>query len=340
MAVVVVACSRPGAELRAATTTTPTTTTRAPTTTTIATTTTAESTTTVPEKGWLVVQGVGDVNLDPSYIPALAERGYEWAWSGLDGLFLHDNLTVIALECSPSALGVAEPKAFTFQCPDGMPEMSTAGVDVTNLGNNHSQDFGKEAMLDGRQRLLDAGLNPVGTGADATEATGFARFEIEGWKVAVLGFGGVQPHDGWIATTDQPGMADGDTLETMIAAVTAADEWADWIVVAIHWGQELDLEPRPDDVERTRAMIEVGADVVFGHHAHRLQPFEIVGDRPVFWGLGNFVWPRITDAGAESAVGRVVISPGGDINGCLVPVEIESSGHPVLTVEPACDVGL
>lgn len=327
MAVAVVACSRPEAELRAATTTTPTTTTAAPTTT-------------EPAKGWLVVQGAGDVNLDQSHIPALAERGYEWAWSGLDGLFLHDNLSVINLECSPSALGVAEPKAFTFQCPDGMPEMAAAGVDVTNLGNNHSQDFGKEAMLDGRQRLLEAGLNPVGAGIDATEAAGFARFEIEGWKVAVLGFGGVQPHDGWIATSDQPGMADGDTLETMIAAVIAAEEWADWIVVAIHWGQELDLEPRPDDVERTRAMIEAGADIVFGHHAHRLQPFEIVGDRPVFWGLGNFVWPRITDAGAESAVGRVVISPDGDINGCLIPVEIESSGHPVLTADPACDVGL
>jgi len=340
MGVLVVACSRPGAELRAVTTTSPPTTTRAPTTTTIAPTTTAVPTTTVPEKGWLVIQGAGDVNLDPSYIPALAERGYEWAWSGLGGLFLDDNLTVINLECSPSALGVAEPKAFTFQCPEGMPEMAAAGVDVTNLGNNHSQDFGKEAMLDGRRRLLEAGLDPVGAGVDATEATGFARFEIEGWKVAVLGFGGVRPHDGWIATNEQPGMADGDTLETMIAAVIAAEEWADWIVVAIHWGKELDLEPRPDDIERTRAMIEAGADVVFGHHAHRLQPFELVGERPVFWGLGNFVWPRLSDAGAESAVGRVVISPGGDINGCLVPAEIESSGHPVLTAEPACDVGL
>ncbi len=93
----------------------------------------------------------------PTYIPALADRGYDWAWSGLDGFFLDDDLTVINLECSPSEMGVAEDKAFTFQCPDGMPEMVAAGVEVTNLGNNHSQDFGKEAMLDGRQRLLDSG---------------------------------------------------------------------------------------------------------------------------------------------------------------------------------------
>ncbi len=117
----------------------------------------------------------------------------------------------------------------------------------------------------------------------------------------------------------------------MTAAVSAADEWADWVVVTVHWGKELDREPRPDDVERTQAMIDAGADVIFGHHAHRLQPFEIVGERPVFWGLGNFVWPNFSGAGSETGVGRVVISPTGEISGCLVPAVIESSGHPVLT---------
>ena len=97
-------------------------------------------------------------------------------------------------------LGWPEPKDFTFQCPDGMQDMAAAGVEVANLGNNHSQDFGKEAMLDGRELLEEAGLNPVGAGVDLAEASDFARFEIQGWKVAVLGFGGVRPHDGWIAT--------------------------------------------------------------------------------------------------------------------------------------------
>ncbi len=295
-------------------------------------------TTTLPEKGWLVIQGAGDVNLDPTYIPALADRGYDWAWSGLEGFFLDDDLTVINLECSPSEIGVAEDKAFTFRCPNGIPEMVAAGIEVTNLGNNHSQDFGKEAMVDGRQRLLAAGLQPVGAGADVTEASDFARFELNGWKVAVVGFGGVRPHDGWIATADVAGMADGDTIETMSAAVSAAEEWADWVVVTVHWGKELDREPQPGDVERTQAMIDAGADVVFGHHAHRLQPFEFVRERPVFWGLGNFVWPAFSVAGSETGVGRVVISPTGEISGCLVPAVMESSGHPVLTAEPSCGV--
>ncbi len=307
-------------------TTSPTTTAAAPSTTT----------TTRPERGTLVIHGVGDVNLDTSYIPALAERGFEWAWSGLDDLFLDDDLTVVNLECSPSPLGAAQPKAFTFQCPDGHAEMAGAGVEVTNLGNNHSQDFGVEAMLDGRQRLRGVGIEPVGAGLNAAQANAFTALRINGWKVAVLGFGGVQPHGGWLATADKAGMADGDSIETMTAAVERAEAWADWVVVTVHWGVEFDLEPRAEDIERAKAMIAAGADVIFGHHPHRLQPFEFIDGSPVAWSLGNFVWPNFSAAGSNTAVARVVITPDAEISGCLIPATIESSGHPVLTGEPTC----
>jgi poly-gamma-glutamate capsule biosynthesis protein CapA/YwtB (metallophosphatase superfamily) len=157
-----------------------------------------------------------------------------------------------------------------------------------------------------------------------------------GWKVAVLGFGGIRPHDGWLATDGEAGMADGDSIESMTAAVEAAESWADWVVVTVHWGVELDREPRPEDVERAQAMIAAGADVIFGHHPHRLQPFEFVNGAPVAWSLGNFVWPNLSAAGAETAVARVEITPEGEISGCLIPARIESPGHPRLVAGPRC----
>lgn len=313
------------------TSTTITSTTTSPTTTAPEPTTTTE-----PPKGGLVIHGVGDVNLDSGYIPTLATEGFDFAWSGLGDLFLSDDLTVVNLECSPSPLGDPEPKAFNFRCPDGHEEMASAGVEVANLGNNHSQDFGKEAMLDGINRLRAVGIDPVGAGSDATRASIFAPYQLNGWRVAVLGFGGIRPHDGWIATADEAGMADGDTIESMVAAVEAADAWADWVVVSVHWGVELDPSPRPEDIERAQAMIAAGADVIFGHHPHRLQPFEMVDGRPVAWSLGNFVWPAFSAAGAETAVARVEITPQGEIGGCLLPARIEPSGHPVLLDGSTC----
>ena len=316
------------------------TTTTSPATTGSSATTAMEAptstSTTLPERGSLVIQGVGDVNLDTSYIPALAERGFDSAWSGLDGLFLDDDLTIVNLECSPSPLGSPEPKEFVFRCPDGFSEMAAAGVDLANLANNHSQDFGKEALIDGRLRLLAAGIDTVGAGRHLRQANAFFPYLIEGWKVAVVGFGGIQPHAGWLATETAPGMADGDDIDSMVAAVERAEAWADWVVVTVHWGVELDLAPRPDDIERAQAMIAAGADAIFGHHPHRLQPLETIEGVPVAWSLGNFVWPNFSAAGSTTAVARIEISPQGEVRACLLPAQIESPGHPVVTGERAC----
>ena len=317
-----------------------TSTSTATTTSTTTPTTSTTTSTTLPAKEAVVIQGTGDVNLDPGYIPALVEHGYDYAWDALDGLFRDDQITVINLECAPSDLGVAEPKEFVFRCPTGaLGSLATAGVEVANLGNNHTGDYGKEALVDGRSQLVAAGVLPVGAGGDTREAGKPAVIEVGGWTVAVVGFGGVVPHAGWLAADDHPGMRDGDHIPSMVAAVEEAAALADIVVVSIHWGVELDTEPRPEDVERAEAMIEAGADVIFGHHAHRLQPMEMIDGAAVFWGLGNFVWPRHSTAGSTTAVGRAIVEPDGTIEACLIPAFIENSGQPVLTGEPDCAPG-
>lgn len=292
------------------------------------------TTSTEPPRGTLVVSGVGDTNLDPDYIPALRREGYEHAFSGLQNIFLEDDLTVVNFECAASEKGAPLAKSFTFNCDlAALPVMRNAGVEVANIGNNHAGDWGEEALVDTRANLIAAGIAPVGAGVDAAEAHEPALFSINGWTVAVLGFGGVVPSSGWIATADSPGMADGDTIESMVQAVQAAAEIADLVIVTIHWGAELDLEPQPGDVERAHAMIDAGADAIFGHHSHRLQPLEFYDGKPIAWSLGNFVWPRLSRAGATSAIAQVIIEPDGSIDACLIPVIIESSGHPVVQVE-------
>jgi poly-gamma-glutamate synthesis protein (capsule biosynthesis protein) len=290
-----------------------------------------------PQRERLVVSGAGDVNLDPSYIPALRAEGYDHAWSGLGGLFVEDDLTVVNLECPVSTVGTIEPKEFNFRCdPAALPPARDAGVEVANLANNHVRDFGVEAMLDSVTQLRAAGITPVGVGPDAAAANLPAVLDVGGWRVAVLGFGGVVPAPDWLATPTRPGMADGDDTASMVAAVRAADEAADLVFVSIHWGVELDTEPRPEDVARAEAMIDAGADGIFGHHAHRLQPMGTYKDRPIAWGLGNFVWPNFSAAGSRSAVAQFVVERDGSVRGCLLPATITSPGHPELIGARAC----
>src|SRR5712691_622093 len=75
-----------------------------------------------PARRTLVIHGTGDVSLDPGQIPVFRTDGYGWAWSGLGGLFVRDDLTVVNLECP--ATDVVDPvsKAFTFRCdPRALP---------------------------------------------------------------------------------------------------------------------------------------------------------------------------------------------------------------------------
>ena len=87
---------------------------------------------------------------------------------------------------------------------------------------------------------------------------------------------------------------------------------------------------REYQVDEGHRMIEAGADVIFGSHAHRLQPMEMYEGKPIFYGLGNFVWPRFSVEGSTTAVAQVVVRPDGSISGRLLPATIVSDGHPVL----------
>ncbi|MEM7321913.1 MAG: CapA family protein [Actinomycetota bacterium] len=291
----------------------------------------ATTSTTEPPRGRLVINAVGDVNVDPGYIPALVTEGYDHALSGMGGLFLEDDLTIINLECPASDRGAIVPKQFNFRCDvAALPSLRRLGVDVANQGNNHILDYGVEAMLDSLVQLEAAGIAPVGAGENAAAAHEPAVFSIDGWTVAVVGFGGVVPGASWIATDDRPGMADGDTIETMVAAVRAADEVADVVAVTIHWGVELQSGPPADDVRRAEAMIDAGADMIFGHHPHRLNALEFIDGKPVSWSLGNFVWPRLSAAGSDTAVAQVIVEPDGGITACYLDATIVSNGHPQL----------
>jgi hypothetical protein len=313
-----------------------TATTAVPLTTSTSTTTTTLATIETPRTR-LVVNGTGDVNLDPTFVRSFPATGYADAWTGLYGVFLRDDLTIVNLECSPSELGTKWVKAYNFRCDvDSLPSMKAAGVDVANLANNHSMDYGFDAMLNGKQNLVNVGILPVGTGADKQEAYTPVIVERNGWTIAVIGSGGVNPETGsWLALDDRPGMTHGDDTESIAAAVAKAKENNDLVLVTAHWGEQGTTRPRGFERRQAEAWIDAGADGVFGHHQHMLQPLEWYNDRPIAWGLGNFVWQAYPAAAKKTAIAQFVFEPDGRIGACLVPVVIERSGHPVIQNQPA-----
>lgn len=282
-------------------------------------------------RGTLVIHAAGDVSLDPGYISTYASNGYGYAWSGLNGLFRRDDLTIVNVECPVSDEGAQITKEFSFHgTPAALPAMHDAGVDVGSLANNHAYDRGPDALIDSVRNLDHAGIAPIGAGKDEDDALEPAFFDLRGWRVAVLGFDEVLDPLDEVAGPDKPGTAAGHDFSLMVHAVERADADADLVVVMIHWGVELDTQPRDYQVVEGHRLIDVGADMIFGAHAHRLQAFDLYKGKPIFWSLGNFVWPNFSVAGSTTAVAEVVVRPNGTIRARALPAYIESSGHPVL----------
>jgi poly-gamma-glutamate capsule biosynthesis protein CapA/YwtB (metallophosphatase superfamily) len=282
-------------------------------------------------RGSLLIHGTGDVNVQPDYVN-VSPSNYGFLLSGLNGMFTRDDLTVVNLECPVSNVGTQLPKEFSFHCdPNALPFLKRGGVDVASMANNHSWDLGPEAVVDTRRNIERAGMAAVGAGRDPRQAEEPAIFHIKGWTVAVVGIDEVVDPAEEVAGPNHPGTACGHDVGCSVRAIRRAAAVSDLVVVIIHWGVELDTQPRDYQVQEAERFVAAGADVIFGSHAHRLQPLGFVHGKPVFWGLGNFVWPHFSEEGSRTAVAEVRVRPNGKIDAKLLPAYIGTSGHPELT---------
>ena len=285
-----------------------------------------------PKKERLVIHAAGDTNLDPNYVDTFRSEGYGYAWTGLDGLFQNDDLTIVNLECAVSNKGSAVPKEFNFRGdPAALPAMRKAGVEIASLANNHSYDFGPQALVDTVKNIRKAGITPIGAGSDDEEAEAPAYLDIKGWKIAVVPWDFVvDPYPTAVAAPGHPGTAFGHDFNGVLKTVKAASRNADLVIVQTHWGVELETRPNLAQVPLGHRLIDAGADIIFGGHSHRIQPLEIYKGKPIFWSLGNFVWPLFSIEGAQSGVAEVTVEPDGTIKARLLPATITAPGHPEL----------
>lgn len=208
------------------------------------------------------------------------------------------DLAVVNLETAVGTGGAPEPgKRFTFRAPPrALDALAAAGVDVATMANNHALDFGRVALDETFAAIAGASVDVVGIGPDADAAFAPAYVEAGGSRVAVLGATTAaldptaDPTGQWAATATRAGTADAVDPARLLRAVTAADAEADVVVVYVHWGVQGRTCPSADQRDLARALVDRGADVVVGSHAHEVQGDGRLGPGYVAYGLGNWAW--------------------------------------------------
>lgn len=213
------------------------------------------------------------------------------------------DVAIVNLETSVGTGGRPEPgKRFTFSAgPESFAALAAAGVDVASMANNHALDYGR-SRLPGTLRAAraaaaaDPPLAVVGIGRDRDEAFRPAVTEVNGTLVATVA-ATVADRDPtadrtgqWAATTQVGGTADALDPAPLLAAVREADRTADVVVAYLHWGVQGQRCPSADQRTLADRLVDAGADVVAGTHAHQLQGDGRLGRGYVAYGLGNFAW--------------------------------------------------
>ncbi|MCC6727063.1 MAG: CapA family protein [Saprospiraceae bacterium] len=177
-------------------------------------------------------------------------------------------------------------KCYVFRTPASyIRHFSDAGFDVLSIANNHSGDFGPSGRKGTKAVLKNAGI--AFAGLEDTDET--AIFERNGVKF------------GFCAFAPNSGTCDIRQIEKAKALVASLKKNCDIIIVSFHGGAEgsdnqhvsnkIEFyleEDRGNVVKFSHAVIDAGADIVFGHGPHVTRAIELYKDRFIAYSLGNF----------------------------------------------------
>lgn len=161
-----------------------------------------------------------------------------------------------------------------------------AGFNVCTLANNHILDQGEICCLDTKRLLEEAGIHTVGAGKNLEEAAEILYLKKVQETLAVIN---CCEHEFSIATETTTGANPINPIQQFYK-IQEAKKNADYVLVIVHGGHEHYQLPSPRMKETYRFFIDAGADAVVNHHQHCYSGYEVYKEKPIFYGLGNFLF--------------------------------------------------
>lgn len=197
--------------------------------------------------------------------------GLSFPLENVRSVFEADDLTIVNFEGTLTNTRSATKNTYSFAAPpEYVQALSANGVEAVSLENNHVMDHGEQGYADTCEALSGAGIlysGHLGSSILTTDT---------GVKIGMLSY---QTFNG-----NYPKIY--AALEGDIAALR--EQGCQLVIVSYHWGEEKDYIPNERQVPLGRATIDAGADLVLGHHSHRMNPVEVYKGKYICYSLGNF----------------------------------------------------
>lgn len=178
--------------------------------------------------------------------------------------------------------------------PQIVPALDWAGYDACTTASNHSLDQGSTGIDRTLAALDQAGIAHAGSARTAREADRVTVLTVRGSRVALLSY--TFGLNGFTRPDGSPWLVDLIEQRAILAeARRARASGADLVLVALHWGVEYRNDPTAQQRALATALLaSPDVDLVYGHHAHVVQPFARIGGKWVAYGLGNHLAEQYT----------------------------------------------
>ncbi len=161
------------------------------------------------------------------------------------------------------------------------------GADVWCICNNHIMDAGSDGLSDTLKVAKESGAKTIGAGMNLKEAAKpLILDEAGGIGIFAVGYQRACRK----AEDDKAGCLSWSDMDTISANISEIKSKCRWCIVVAHGGEEFTSLPSPYTRDRYLEYLRLGADAVVAHHPHVPMNYETVGDKIIFYSLGNFVF--------------------------------------------------
>ncbi len=236
----------------------------------------------------------GDVMFEEPIRSYLLERPAD-IFAPIAPLLRRADLVVVNLETAVTERGEPAPnKQYHFRAPaSAFRALRAGGIDVVTLANNHGMDYGEVGLRDTLKSAKAAGVALIGAGLNQRQAYAPYRATINGQRIAIIAASQVidaHLRAAWLTSGSEPGLASAYDVPRLARAVRQAQATSDTVIVYLHWGDELAGCPTAMQRALAPVLVQAGADIIVGSHAHIQLGAGRLGRAFVDYGLGNFVF--------------------------------------------------
>ncbi|TLM78411.1 CapA family protein [Microbulbifer harenosus] len=271
----------------------------------------------------------GDVNLARRQHYRAEELGHEEAFGRIPALSNAD-LSVINLECVVATTGEqgvekGERSPYYYRArPDMLRLLCKAKIDVVTTANNHVGDYGNQALLEQGYWLDCIGIGHTGSGVNIDVALTPVIRPAGNLNVAIFSLDATQ--ETFAAGSRKPGSAylplyaPESWMQYLQPRIAAARKAAHVVIVAVHWGNNLEETPSAEEIKVGHCIIDAGADAVLGASAHILQGIEVYKDRPIIHDAGDLLFDAVRKTLKDSGIFQLSLSHRGVEQVRFIPV--------------------